>query len=722
MGADNSVASSLEPTRYRVGDLLVDAGRQQVTRAGIELSLSQLSFQLLLALTRAAPNLLTFDQIMERVWPGVVVSPETISQRVKLVREALGDDSQSPRYVGGVRGRGYRMVAEVAPVDAAAPEPTASGPAPIGAAPARSRPTARRALTTIGTGLAVVVLAISASILTRYLDRPHDKQGAAPTTPSSQSVLVQQPKTIAVLPLVDLSPGGGNDYIGDGLAQELSSRLARIPGLRVAAQTSAFAYKGSHADIREIGRALGVRHVLEGSVQREGDHIRVTAELVDAASGYHVWSQSYDRNWQDLLVIEDDLSRSIIGTLQVVLASDLAQRIGQPPTAQIAAFDQYLAGIAKLRQPTTPGSLDTAEEMFHDALAIDPSFAPAYAGLCERYTIGYESSRDNSLATKAESACKKALSLDGTLREVEMGLAHLYLVTGRSQQAAVLLHSIISKDPTDADAYIGLADAYEGQHETSEAEVAYGRAVEAEPTYAAAHTALGNFLINHGRASASVPHFKRVTELLPGSAAAFNNLGGAQLMSGDFQDAVATFDRSLKIAPSRSGYSNSGTVYYFLGRFPDAVRMFRKATELAPEDHRVWGNLADALYQMENTRASSTEQYRRAITLAERRVAVNPNDGTTWIQLAFYHARLGESLRSTPCLNRALSLGTDDVFVQYYAALTEFELHHTEATLERLNRAIRLGYPKQMVRAEPEFAHFVQDQRFQHLLAASNAP
>jgi len=731
MGADNSVSSSLEPTSYRVGDLLIDVGRQQVTRGGVELPLSQLSFQLLLALTRAAPNLLTFDQIMERVWPAVVVSPETISQRVKLVREALGDDSQSPRYVGGVRGRGYRMVAEVTPIHATASATPGAAPAgatppsaaPDTAAPARSRPTATRVLTAVGTGLVVVVLAISASILTRYLDRPRDRQAAAPTTPSSgPSVLVQQPKTIAVLPLVDLSPGGGNDYIGDGLAQELSSRLARIPGLRVAAQTSAFAYKGGHADIREIGRALGVRHVLEGSVQREGDHIRVTAELVDAASGYHVWSQSYDRNWQDLLVIEDDLSRSIIGTLQVVLASDLAQRIGQPPTAQIAAFDQYLAGIAKLRQPTTPESLDTAEEMFHDALAIDPGFAPAYAGLCERYTIGYESSRDNALATKAEGACKQALALDGTLREVEMGLAHLYLVTGRSQQAAVLLHSIISKDPTDADAYIGLADAYEGQHQTSEAEVAYGRAVEAEPTYAAAHTALGNFLLQHGRASAAVPHFKRVTELLPGSAAAFNNLGGAQLMSGDFQDAVATFDRSLKIAPSRSGYSNLGTVYYFLARFPDAARMFRKATEFAPEDHRVWGNLADALYQMEDTRASSTEQYRRAVTLAERRVAVNPNDGTTWIQLAFYHARLGDISRSAPCLNRALSLGTDDVFVQYYAALTEFEMHHTEATLERLNRAIRLGYPKQMVRAEPEFAHFVQDQRFQHLLAASNAP
>lgn len=738
MGSDNPASPSLEPAGYRVGDLLIDIGRQQVTRATQALSLSQLSFQLLLALARAAPNLLTFDELMERVWPGLVVSPETVSQRVKLVREAIGDDSQSPRYIAGVRGRGYRMIAQVSALDSAgitaASSPATAAPAalaqPTSATPEPSSPPrtasppgsgAWRLLKAVATGLIVVVLAISASILTRYLDRPRDRQ-PPPATPSKQSVLVQQPKTIAVLPLVDLSPGGGNDYIGDGLAQELSSRLARIPGLRVASQTSAFAYKGSHADIREIGRALGVRHVLEGSVQREGDHIRVTAELVDAASGYHVWSQSYDRNWQDLLVIEDDLSRSIIGTLQVVLSSDLAQRIGQPPTAQIAAFDQYLAGIAKLRQPTTPETLDTAEEMFHDALAIDPGFAPAYAGLCERYTIGYESTRDNALAAKAETACKQALALDATLREVEMGLAHLYLVTGRAEQAAVLLHSVISKDPTDADAYIGLADAYEGQHKTSEAEIAYGRAVEVEPSYAAAHTAFGNFLLEHGRAAAAVPHYKRVTELLPGSSKALNNLGAALLMNGEFQAAAPIFSSSLKIAPSRSGYSNLGTVYYFMGRFQDAVPMYRKATELAPEDHRPWGNLADTLFQMEATRSSAIPIYRRAVTLAERRVAVNPNDGATWSMLAFYYARLGESSRSAPCLSRALALGTDDVIVQYFAALTEFEEHHTEATLERLNRAIKLGYPKQMVRAEPAFVHFIQDQRFQHLLAASNPP
>ncbi len=729
MEPNNPATPILEPAGYRVGDLFVDIGRQRVTRetpqGQVELPLSQLSLELLLALTRAAPNVLSFDQLMERVWPGLVVTPETVSQRVKLVRDALGDDSQSPRYIAGVRGRGYRMAATVSRLEsvATAPEVTseAAPQAPVTPAPAPPinvpKPERSR-LAAIGTGLVVVMLAVSASILTRYLDRPHT--GSAPAAAGNSSVLVQLPKSIAVLPLVDLSPSGANAYIGDGLAEELSSRLARIPGLRVASQTSAAAYKGSRADVRTIGRELGVRHILEGSVRREGNQIRVTAELIDAASGYHVWSQTYDRNWQDLLVIQDDLSRSIISTLQVVLSSDVAQRVGQSPTAQIAAFDLYLSGISKLRQqPPTPEQLDTAEEAFRDAIAIDPAFAPAYAGLCERFTRGYENTRDAALASKAETACKKALSLDGTLREVEMGLAHLYLVTGRAEQAAVLLHAVISKDPTDADAYIALADAYDGQHKTAEAEIAYYRAVEAEPSYTAARTALGNFLTQHGRAAAAVPHLKRVTELMPGSATAFNNLGGALLMSGDFPSAADAFSKSLALGPSRSAYSNSGMVYYYLGRFPDAARMFRRATEIAPEDHRVWGNLADALYMIPASHAEAQQQYRHAITLAERRIAVNSSDATTWIQLAFYQARLGDTSRSAPCLSRALALGADDVFVQYYAALTELETHNTDAALDNLRRAIDLGYPRQMVSAAPELAQFRQDERFQELLAAA---
>jgi TolB-like protein len=137
--------------------------------------------------------------------------------------------------------------------------------------------------------------------------------------------MVQPPRTIAVC-LVDVTPGTAIPYLGDGLAQELSARLGRISGLRVASSTSASSFRDRDKDVRTIGQTLGVRHVLEGSVMREGNQLRVTAQLIDAASGYNVWSQTYNRTWQDLVAIQDDVARSIIGTLRVVLRTSWRRR------------------------------------------------------------------------------------------------------------------------------------------------------------------------------------------------------------------------------------------------------------------------------------------------------------------------------------------------------------------------------------------------------------
>ncbi len=690
MEGSTSPVIAPEPNGYRVGDLVIDVGRQRVTRAEVEIPLSQLSFELLLVLARAAPNLQSFDQLMERVWPGLVVTPETVSQRIKLVRDALGDDSHAPRYIAGVRGRGYRMVAPVSALSAAttAESTTIKTGPPAESARGAALPTftGYRISPWLIVAVGSALLAVAAWGLGHYI---RTRQASTPATTGARSVVVvQPPKSIAVLPLLDISPSGANEYLGDGLAQELSGRLSRIPGLRVAARTSAFAFKGRRADVRTIAQTLGVRHVLEGSVRREGDHLRVTAQLIDASSGYQVWSQNYDRSWQDLLAIEDDLARSIIGTLQVVLSSDLAGRLGQAPTGHLAAFDFYLAGLAKLRQPTTAAQLGEAEGLFREALAVDARFALAYAGLCECYAIGYERTQDSALAARAEGACHQALARDASLREVKLGLA----------------------------------GAYEELQRTAEAEGTYRRAIDVDPGYWAAHTAFGSFLFHHGRATAAAAQYQRVTQLVPASAPAFNNLGAALEMSADFEGAARAFEKSLELEPTRSAYSNSGTVYYFLGRFADAARMFRKATELASEDHRVWGNLADALYQVAATRPQAEHEYQRAIGLAERRLGVNPKDAVTWIQLAFYYARVGEPSRASQCRARALELGSGDVFVHYYAALIALEGRDTAAALAALRRAIELGYPAQLVRAAPDFAGLRDNEGFQHLLATAHGP
>jgi len=735
-----------ESPGYQVNDLIIDPGRRRVSRGGTDIPLPPLSFELLLTLARAAPDVVTFDQLTAHVWPGLVITPETISQRVKLVRDALDDDPHAPRYIADVGGAGYRMAASVMPLKdrrRPAPEPVlpywikspteeaaagqgahpgvASPSAPTGpAAGTDMLPTghAPRGGSWVGGILAVMLLLAVPWALTHYL-RPNPVDAGRADGVSHQ-VPVQPPRTIAVLPLVDASPDGKSTYLGDGLAEELSARLARIPGVRVASRTSAFAFRNRETDARTIAQTLGVRHILEGSVYREGDQLRVTAELIDGSSGYDVWSQTYTRTWQDLLAIEDDLARSITKTLQLVLVSDFDPRAAQSPTTRLRAFDLYLAGLAKLHGPGGTPMLDEAGDSFRQALAEDPKFALAHAGLCERYALGYDMTRDAALVPQAEQACGQALKLDASLREVSAALARLYLVSGRSEQAAVIYRDAIRDNPEDADGYIGLGEALNEQHKTTEAERALRKGVEVEPTYWEAQTALGNFLLNHGRAGAAVVTYRRVTELVPASPLAFNNLGAALEHSGDFQHAAAAFDRSLALAPSRSAYSNSGTEYYFLGRYADAARMYQRATELASQDHRVWGNLADALWQIDSRRPEARSDYRHAIELARTALGVNPKDGISWMQLAYYSARAGDSADIEPTMKRALQLAADDPNVRYYAALIALERGDRAAAVDSLSHAMELGYPAQLIRAAPDFASLRTDARFREMLAQTD--
>jgi len=748
-GSGATPPESAESPGYQVDDLIIDLGQRRVSRGGTDIPLPPLSFELLLTLTRAAPDVVTFDQLTARVWPGLVITPETISQRVKLVRDALGDDPHAPRYIAGVRGTGYRMTASVRPlkdrrrppaepllpywIKSPTQEAAAAAPGAHAGAGGSSTPTdsaagmdtlpmgqAPHGASWVGGILAVMLLLAVPWTLTHYL-RPNPVD-AGRADGVSRLARVQPPRTIAVLPLVDASPDGKSAYLGDGLAEALSARLARIPGVRVASRTSAFAFRNRETDARTIAQTLGVRHILEGSVYREGDQLRVTAELIDGSSGYDVWSQTYTRTWQDLLAIEDDLARSITKTLQLVLVSDFDQRSAQPPTPRLRAFDLYLAGLAKLHGPGGTPLLDEAGDSFRQALAEDPKFALAYAGLCERYALGYDTTRDAALVSQAEQACGQALKLDASLREVSAALAHLYLVSGRSEQAAAIYRDAIRDNPEDADGYIGLGEALNGQHNTVEAERAFRKGVEVEPTYWEAQTALGNFLLNHGRAGAAVVTYRRVTELVPASPLAFNNLGAALEYTGNFQDAAAAFERSLALAPSRSAYSNSGTEYYFLGRYADAARMYQSATELASHDHRVWGNLADALWQIDSRRAEARGDYRHAIELARKGLGVNPKDGISWMQLAYYSARAGDSTDIDPSMKRALQLAADDPNVRYYAALIALERGDKAAAVDSLSHAMELGYPAQLIRAAPDFTSLRTDARFRELLAQADKP
>jgi tetratricopeptide (TPR) repeat protein len=305
---------------------------------------------------------------------------------------------------------------------------------------------------------------------------------------------------------------------------------------------------------------------------------------------------------------------------------------------------------------------------------------------------------------------------------VSAALARLYLVSGRYDQAASIYSRAIRDDPENADGYVGLGQALDAQHRTADAERAFRKAIDVEPTYWEAQKALGNFLLGHGRTSAAIATYRRVTELIPASPLGFNNLGAALELSGDFQGAAAAFERSLSLEPTSSAYSNSGTMYYYLGRYADAARMYARATELSAQDHRWWGNLADALWQIESRRAEAKDDYRHAMDLARKSVEVNPKDAVSWILLANYSARAGETVNVGTYTSRALGLNAEDPTVRYYAALVALERGDQAAALDSLSHALELGYPVRLVRAAPDFASLRNDARFRELLAQADKP
>jgi TolB-like protein len=379
----SAAASAAVPTWYRVGDLVVDAECGRVTRDSREILLGKVSLDLLLALVRGAPGFVSVDSLLQRVWPGMVVGPETVAQRVKLLRSALDDDAKEPRYIAGVRGRGYRLVAPVTALEASAAKPS----------------------TLTDTG---------------WDPGPEPQSGT------------RLPRSIAVLPFANLTAEPDKEYFGDGMAEELINVLSQVPGLKVPARTSSFAYKGRNLDVRRIARDLGVETVLEGSVRSAGERIRVVAQLVDAKSGFHVWSHSWDRRFEDLFKVQDQIAAAIVQALGVARTGARLESMAEsPPTHDLEAYQLYLQGQS-LRSRVNEQNLRRAVELFEQASARDPKFGRAVAAaVMARANLLYWGFTPCATLEEVERDTRRALELDPSLVEAHALLGLLSATRGR---------------------------------------------------------------------------------------------------------------------------------------------------------------------------------------------------------------------------------------------------------------------------------------------------
>jgi transcriptional activator of cad operon len=302
----------------QMGEWRVDPIRGEISRAGETARLEARTMRLLLCLAERAGEVVSIDELLDQVWAGVIVTPDSVYQAVASLRRILGDNPKQPVYIATVPRLGYRMVATVEPVanGAASPEPGAPGPpaelspasVPI---PAQRRSFAQIRATAIVAGL-LVAIGVVAFLTRSPFDRNHRSAAAATTPP---------PNSVAVLPFLDLTEGMKNEEFADGVTEELIDKLSRVPGLQVPSPTASFYFKGRQDSLAQMAQTLGAAWILDGSVRKSQGWIRVDVRLVRAASGYVLWSRTYDQPEGNILAIQDDIASAVTKSLRTTIGA-----------------------------------------------------------------------------------------------------------------------------------------------------------------------------------------------------------------------------------------------------------------------------------------------------------------------------------------------------------------------------------------------------------------
>ncbi len=479
-----------EPAGFRVGDLSIDLGTRQVSRDGRVLPLPKLSFDLLVALARGAPYVLSAGDLMEAVWTGRVVNEETVAKRVELVRESLGDDSRSPRYITLVRGHGYRLAVEVASLRHVPPPRSAASPAP------------------------------------RH--------------------------SLAVLPLDDLSDDTADGYFAAGLHDALITELSKAAALRVISRTSTLSYRRAARPLPEIAAGLGVEYVIEGSVLRTRDRVRVTVQLV-SANDSHLWAESFDGNLHDILRVHSNVAHAVTRAVKVKLSPEEHQRMSALRSVNAESYELYLKGKHALDR-MTPEGFETGLALLHRATQIDPGDPLAYSRLALAYNlIGHTPGSSKSSFPRGAAAALQALGLDDGIAEAHLALAEAQLYFHWDWPAA---------------------------------EKSFLQALDINPSLAAAHAHYAWLHLIHGRVERAFAESQLAVELDPKQPLWICWHGWLHLWLENFEAAVRDQQAALAIDPGHPVANFVlGQALAALGRYDEALAASRKAAESTPR----WG-------------------------------------------------------------------------------------------------------------------------------------
>ena len=621
----------------RFEDFELDPGSFELRRAGRRIKLERIPLQLLFLLAENRERLVTREEILLAIWGKDVFvdADNSINTAVRKARQALKDDPENPRFLRTIPGKGYRFSALVT---SSAPPSTVVADLQIGQPSRKHLPK-----WPVLAALVLIAMVTTGLILRSRLTKP-------PKTIPKNAMLV-------VLPFVNINGDPREDYFADGMTEEMITQLGSLDPqhLGVIARTSSMQYKGAKKGAAQVARELGVDYLLEGSVRRSGQRVRVTAQLIQASDQTHLWAADFDRDLSEVLKLQSDLALAISSKIQLTLSPPVRARLTEAPSLNAAAYEAYLQGLHDWDLRTKP-AVERAIAEFQQAITLDPNYAPAYAALARAYSLAPVVGAMPPMESmpKAREAARRANSLDPSL------------ASGHSTLGFVLAH-------------------YDFDWPAAERE--YLRALDLNPNDAYAHLFYSNsYLSPLGRHAEAIAEMQKAVAIDPFSAPVQSFLGRTYIWARQYDQAIAQFRKCAEMFPGFAiDHERLAQLLAFLGKFEDAIAEDTRARLLSGEDENSALQKEAALRQALAT-SGSQGYWKQLVEFTQ--LPVNPPETyNSPFGTAILYAQLGEKSKALDSLERA--------FEQRSLSMTELAIEPSfdplrpdprfQALLRRLN-------------------------------------
>ncbi len=580
---------------FEFGPFSLDSGKRLLLRDGEAVPLAPKALETLLALVESRDRVLSKDELLDRVWGGASVEEGGLTRNVSILRKTLGEKPDDHQFIVTVPGHGYRFVAAVK-------ETTVNEP-PAEVRGGHTRQNGRPSRPLAWRWLALAALAVLALASTVYIVRPV----ANPVRPSITS--------LAVLPLNNLSGDPTQDYFADGMTEALIGNLAPISALRVVSRTSVMRFKGTRTSLPEIARELKVDGVIEGSVQRTRDRVRISVQLIHAPTDTHLWAREYERELTDVLKLQGEVARAVADEIRIQVTAEERARMASAGTVDPAAHQEYLLGQYYLWK-LTEEDLARAVDHFERATRLDAAYAAAYAGLSHawwwRGVWGAKTFKE--IESPSRAAARKALELDPRLAEahVSMGrlkFGHDWDWTGAESD----FRRALDIDPNNLDAHFFSAMLFMALGRFPESIAHVERAEQLDPLSSTVHSAFGRVLYRARKFEQAIPHLNQAIALEPRSSDGYGRLADVYEALGRYDEALALYEK-VHVLKGRPRDPDIAIVFARMGKRDEANRVLATVRNTSPP-----AQLAQAYAVLGN----SDEAFRLLFRHAEERNGLN---------------------------------------------------------------------------------------------------